>query len=150
MFHLPPDFQDLVESMLNTQKNMTEHPSQVDYRRLERSWDSRPIDRDMDVPYIHHPKYKCRTIPDYYPQTRSHIFDDPAHFGKIDPDTLFYIFYYQQGTYQQYLAAKSLKDQSWRYHTKYKTWFQRHEEPKNITDEFEQGTYRFFDYESTW
>uniref|UniRef100_A0A452U3D3 CCR4-NOT transcription complex subunit 3 n=1 Tax=Ursus maritimus TaxID=29073 RepID=A0A452U3D3_URSMA len=52
-----------------------------------------------------------------------------------------------QGTKAQYLAAKALKKQSWRFHTKYMMWFQRHEEPKTITDEFEQGTYIYFDYE---
>lgn len=76
--------------------------------------------------------------------------DDPALYSKIDTDTLFYIFYYRQNTYQQYMAAKSLKSQSWRFHKQYQTWFQRHEEPKTITEEYEQGTYRFFDYESTW
>ncbi|KAI7724009.1 hypothetical protein KC322_g384, partial [Hortaea werneckii] len=53
-------------------------------------------------------------------------------------------------SYHQYLAAKALKGQSWRFHKQYQTWFQRHEEPKVISEEFEQGTYRFFDYESTW
>lgn len=43
-----------------------------------------------------------------------------------------------QGTKAQYLAAKALKKQSWRFHTKYMMWFQRHEEPKTITEEFEQ------------
>jgi CCR4-NOT transcription complex subunit 3 len=43
-----------------------------------------------------------------------------------------------------------LKSQSWRFHKQYQTWFQRHEEPKAITEDYEQGTYRFFDYESTW
>lgn len=43
-----------------------------------------------------------------------------------------------QGTKAQYLSAKALKKQSWRFHTKYMMWFQRHEEPKTITDEFEQ------------
>ena len=43
-----------------------------------------------------------------------------------------------QGTRAQYLAAKALKRQSWRFHTKYMMWFQRHEEPKTITDEYEQ------------
>ncbi len=43
-----------------------------------------------------------------------------------------------QGTKAQYLAAKALKKQSWRFHTKYMMWFQRHEEPKTITDEYEQ------------
>lgn len=28
------------------------------------------------------------------------------------------------------------------------TWFQRHEEPKILNDEFEEGTYVYFDYES--
>ncbi|EEP81293.1 conserved hypothetical protein [Uncinocarpus reesii 1704] len=69
---------------------------------------------------------------------------------RIETDTLFYLFYYRQATYQQFLAAKALKNQSWRFHKQYQTWFQRHEEPKTITEEFEQGTYRFFDYESTW
>lgn len=45
-------------------------------------------------------------------------------FDKLNTDTLFLIFYYQQGTYQQYLAARELKKQSWRYHKKYMTWFQ--------------------------
>jgi len=77
-------------------------------------------------------------------------FDDASMFEKFDTDTLFFIFYYQQGTYQQYLAAKELKRQSWRYHKKYLTWFQRHEEPKEITPEYEQGTYVYFDYETGW
>ena len=43
-----------------------------------------------------------------------------------------------EGTKAQYLAAKALKKQSWRFHTKYMMWFQRHEEPKIINEEFEQ------------
>lgn len=46
-----------------------------------------------------------------------------------------------QGTKAQYLAAKALKKQSWRFHTKYMMWFQRHEEPKTITDEYEQVSF---------
>lgn len=76
-----------------------------------------------------------------------------------------------EGTKAQYLAAKALKKQSWRFHTKYMMWFQRHEEPKIINEEYEQvsqlisrqnwnqinawtsisiasqGTYIYFDYE---
>lgn len=54
--------------------------------------------------------------------------------------------YFVQNTYQQYLAAKELKKQSWRFHKKYNTWFQRHEEPKVATDDYEQGTYVYFDF----
>ena len=43
-----------------------------------------------------------------------------------------------EGTRAQYLAAVTLKKQSWRFHTKYMMWFQRHEEPKTINDEYEQ------------
>ncbi len=55
---------------------------------------------------------------------------------------LFHIYIYNeiifQGTRAQYLAAKALKRQSWRFHTKHMMWFQRHEEPKTITDDYEQ------------
>jgi CCR4-NOT transcription complex subunit 3 len=85
-----------------------------------------------------------------YPAAPSAIFDNPAVFEKLGTDCLFFIFYYAQGTYQQYLAARELKKQSWRFHKKYMTWFQRHEEPKITTDEYEQGTYLYFDYETGW
>lgn len=42
-----------------------------------------------------------------------------------------------QGTKAQYMAAKALKKLSWRFHTKYMTWFQRLEEPNTITDDYE-------------
>lgn len=88
--------------------------------------------------------------PSSYPSTPSSIFDNPAVFEKLGTDCLFFIFYYSQGTYQQYLAARELKKQSWRFHKKYMTWFQRHEEPKVTTDEYELGTYVYFDYETGW
>ncbi len=88
--------------------------------------------------------------PASYPSTPSSIFENPAAFEKLGTDCLFFIFYYAQGTYQQYLAARELKKQSWRFHKKYMTWFQRHEEPKITTDEYEQGTYVYFDYETGW
>lgn len=47
-----------------------------------------------------------------------------------------------EGTKAQYLAAKALKKQSWRFHTKYMMWFQRHEEPKIINEEYEQVSLR--------
>ena len=59
-------------------------------------------------------------------------------FQRLSTETLFFIFYYMEGTKAQYLAAKALKKQSWRFHTKYMMWFQRHEEPKIINDEYEQ------------
>jgi CCR4-NOT transcription complex subunit 3 len=107
----------------------------------------RPHDCERPKPYI--PPNPYRT-PSYYPQTPHPIFNTPEIFAKFDTDTLFFIFYYQQATFQQYLAARELKKQSWRYHKKYLTWFQRHDQPKITTDEYEQGTYIYFDYETGW
>lgn len=50
----------------------------------------------------------------------------------------------------RFLAAKELKRQSWRFHVKYLTWFQRHSEPQAITEEYEQGVYVYFDWEGSW
>uniref|UniRef100_A0A0G4I9U2 NOT2/NOT3/NOT5 C-terminal domain-containing protein n=1 Tax=Chromera velia CCMP2878 TaxID=1169474 RepID=A0A0G4I9U2_9ALVE len=73
-----------------------------------------------------------------------------AMFSKYELDTLFFIFYYQQGTRQQYLASQELKAKSWRFHKKYFTWFQRHEEPKVAEEDHEQGNYVYFDFEQGW
>ncbi|RIA88782.1 Not1 N-terminal domain, CCR4-Not complex component-domain-containing protein [Glomus cerebriforme] len=108
-----------------------------------------PESLDSERPKYYAPRNPYPTSA-FYPQNPPQIIDNPALFEKFDLDTLFFIFYYQQGTYQQYLAARELKKQSWRFHKKYLTWFQRHEEPKAITDEYEQGTYIYFDYEGAW
>ena len=135
-----------------------------------------PSDSERLRPYL--PRNPCHT-PLYYPQVcssitkkKNHIFpqapppgsDTIDFFQRLSTETLFFIFYYMEGTKAQYLAAKALKKQSWRFHTKYMMWFQRHEEPKIINDEYEQvhrvccdallilnssfqGTYIYFDYE---
>ncbi|XP_065344014.1 CCR4-NOT transcription complex subunit 3 isoform X1 [Cloeon dipterum] len=87
-------------------------------------------------------------LPHYYPQqTLIPHSDTVEFFQRLATESLFFVFYYMEGTKAQYLAAKALKKQSWRFHTKYMMWFQRHEEPKVINEEFEQGTYIYFDYE---
>jgi CCR4-NOT transcription complex subunit 3 len=149
IFHLPSVLQDLVQSFEATQKRATPIHSPSSQRMISSSLASCPDMLDVGAPKNYKPENRVNT-PAYYPQELDPVFDDPRLYARIDPDTLFYVFYYKQGTYQQYLAAKALKDQSWRFHKQYQTWFQRHEEPKTITEEFEQGTYRFFDYESTW
>ena len=67
--------------------------------------------------------------------------------AKFEDDTLFFMFYYQQGTYEQYLAVQELKRREWIYHTKYMTWFHKYEGPEKNKDE---KTYLYFDYESGW
>lgn len=97
-------------------------------------------------PYVHNDQRGIAA----YPMQPTQNYDEPAMFEKYDLDTLFFIFYYQQGSYQQHLAAKELKKLSWRYHTKYLTWFQRHEEPRITASDFESGAYVYFDHDSGW
>ncbi|XP_076449524.1 CCR4-NOT transcription complex subunit 3-like isoform X2 [Babylonia areolata] len=92
------------------------------------------------------PRNPCPT-PAYYQQVPPTQADSLDFFAKLSTETLFFIFYYMEGTKAQYLAAKALKKASWRFHTKYMMWFQRHDEPKSITEDYEQGTYIYFDYE---
>ncbi len=149
VYHLPPGLQDLIQSFEVTKTRAPAYDSHSVQRLLAASHANCPNYLDSEKPRHYRPDTKYNTPP-YYPQEPYANSDDPSLYNKIDNDTLFYIFYYRQSTYQQYLAAKALKTQSWRFHKQYQTWFQRHEEPKTITEEFEQGTYRFFDYESTW
>jgi hypothetical protein len=50
----------------------------------------------------------------------------------------------------RWLAARELRQRSWRFHKQYLTWFQRYSQPQAITDEYEQGQYTYFDWEGRW
>jgi CCR4-NOT transcription complex subunit 3 len=150
IYHLPSSLQDLVESFEAAKKHPPSHAALSTMRLMDASQANCPDQLDADMPRSYQADSPVPPNGSSFPREPLPIFDDPRLYSRIDPDTLFYVFYYKQGTPQQYLAAKALKDQSWRFHKQYQTWFQRHEEPKSITEEYEQGTYRFFDYESTW
>ncbi|EWC46588.1 hypothetical protein DRE_04075 [Drechslerella stenobrocha 248] len=148
-FKLPPGLQDLIASFEAVKARKHDPTSPHSLRLLAASAATLPVAQDAERPKRYKPQTPYKT-PAHYPQEPLGLLEEPGFFGKVDTDTLFYIFYYRQGTYQQYLAAQRLKQLSWRFHKQYQTWFQRHEEPKVINEEYEQGTYRFFDYESTW
>ncbi|CAB60507.2 Not3 domain-containing protein [Caenorhabditis elegans] len=103
-----------------------------------------PLDSEKPRNYLSKVSFP---VPSWYGQTAPNTSDSLEYYLRLAPDTLFFIFYYMEGTRAQLLAAKALKKLSWRFHTKYLTWFQRHEEPKQITDDYEQGTYVYFDFE---
>jgi CCR4-NOT transcription complex subunit 3 len=151
VYHLPSSLQDLLDSFEATKNEINASVSKPpDERMLASSMATAPDSADTEAPRHYQPQNPYPFTPAHYPQEPLPIFDDPRLYQRIETDALFYAFYYQQGSFQQYLAAKALKSQSWRFHKQYQTWFQRHEEPKAITEDYEQGTYRFFDYESTW
>ncbi len=150
VYHLPASLQDLIDSFEATKSRLSAGGRQIDERMLALSQVTCPQPIDAERPRHYRPKNPYPYAPSHYPQEPHPIFNDTRLYSRVDIDTLFYTFYFRQGTYEQYLAARALKSQSWRFHKQYQTWFQRHEEPKSITEEYEQGTYRFFDYESTW
>uniref|UniRef100_A0AAX7VSP7 CCR4-NOT transcription complex subunit 3 n=1 Tax=Astatotilapia calliptera TaxID=8154 RepID=A0AAX7VSP7_ASTCA len=112
----------------------------------EQAWTHMPHPSDSERIRQYLMRNPCPTLPFHHQVPPPHS-DTVEFYQRLSTETLFFIFYYLEGTKAQYLAAKALKKQSWRFHTKYMMWFQRHEEPKTITDEFEQGTYIYFDYE---
>ncbi|KAG9134958.1 hypothetical protein Leryth_001228 [Lithospermum erythrorhizon] len=126
------------------------HDQLHNLRMLEAAFYKLPQPKDSERPKNYTPRHPTAT-PASYPQVQAPIVNNPAFWERLGADnygtdTLFFAFYYQPNTYQQYLAAKELKRNSWRYHRKFNTWFQRHEEPKVATDDFEQGTYVYFDF----
>lgn len=113
---------------------------------LEHALTRAPLQMDSEKPRSYLPKMLCATA-SYYPQSPPANADSLEYYLRLSPETLFFTFYYMEGSRAQLLAAKALKKLSWRFHTKYLMWFQRHEEPKQITDDYEQGTYVYFDFE---
>ncbi|KAI0091948.1 Not1 N-terminal domain, CCR4-Not complex component-domain-containing protein [Irpex rosettiformis] len=147
----PGSLSDLVMSFENVKQKAPHRMSNLEqvHKLLEGSYSTMPQPQDTEKPKYYVPKHPINT-PSYYPQAPSPILNTPAIFSQLDVETLFYVFYFHPGTYQQYLAAKELKRQSWRFHVKYLTWFQRHSEPQAITEEYEQGVYVYFDWEGSW
>jgi len=147
---LRDNYNDQFWTLTNDKENDSSKISHISaLADLDASTRTAPRKADSERPKQYVPRNPYNT-PAAFPSSPAAAFDDPRVFEKLGTDTLFFIFYFCQGTYQQYLAAKQLKKQSWRYHNKYMTWFQRHEEPKVSTDEYEQGAYVYFDYETGW
>uniref|UniRef100_A0ACD6A7E9 Uncharacterized protein n=1 Tax=Avena sativa TaxID=4498 RepID=A0ACD6A7E9_AVESA len=126
------------------------HDSLYNLQMLEAAYHRLPQPKDSERVKNYTPKHPSST-PASFPQVQAPIVTNPAFWERLGSDTLstdmlFFAFYYQQNSYQQYLAAKELKKQSWRFHRKYNTWFQRHVEPQVTTDEFERGSYVYFDF----
>ncbi|KAF8558818.1 hypothetical protein OG21DRAFT_1432475 [Imleria badia] len=147
----PGSLSDLVASFETVKQKAPHRMNNLGevHKLLEGGYTHAPQPVDTEKPKYYVPRHPFNT-PSFYSQTPHPVLSSPALFSQIDVETLFYVFYYLPGTYQQYLAAKELKRQSWRFHVKYLTWFQRHSEPQAITEEYEQGVYVYFDWEGSW
>jgi len=147
----PGSLSDLVVSFESVKQKAALRMSNLDqvHKMLEGGYSNVPQPQDTEKPKYYVPRNPYQTA-SYYPQAPHPLLSTTGIFSQIDVETLFYVFYFLPGTYQQYLAAKELKRQSWRFHVKYLTWFQRHSEPQAITEEYEQGVYVYFDWEGSW
>eukprot|EP00914_Ancora_sagittata_P027115 GHVO01053138.1.p1 GENE.GHVO01053138.1~~GHVO01053138.1.p1 ORF type:complete len:125 (+),score=18.23 GHVO01053138.1:167-541(+) len=98
--------------------------------------------------------YKARSPwlqdPTPFPSMPLNTWDDDSFIKTLGTDTLFFIFHFQPGSQLQYMAARELKRQSWRYHTGQNAWFRRAEPPTESTDTYEKGNYFVFDYQTGW
>ncbi|OLY82812.1 General negative regulator of transcription subunit 3 [Smittium mucronatum] len=148
---LPGSLKRLHNFFSKTKENYSPLSKESVYRKnmMEVSLQTTPTVADQEKQKQYIPKNPVAT-PSYYPQTPLPLFNQPGSYINLGIDTLFFIFYYNENTYHQYLASKELKRQSWRFHKKYLTWFQRYEEPLEITNEYENGSYLYFDYETSW
>ena len=86
----------------------------------------------------------------YYPT--SAMFNRQSNFMRMYLESLFFAFYYQHGTYQQYVAALELKQRGWEFHIRFQTWMK-----KEVTHEYTHGGKQqtktktiYFDFENEW
>ncbi|KAJ7447169.1 Not1 N-terminal domain, CCR4-Not complex component-domain-containing protein [Mycena latifolia] len=147
----PPGLADLVLPFERAKQRASHRMANVDqlHKYLANGLASIPQPQDTVKAKYYMPRNPFPTAP-YYPQVPHPLLNNAAIYSQVDIETLFYVFYFLPVSYPQYLAAEELKRQSWRFHVKYLTWFQRHSEPQAITEEYEQGVYVYFDWEGSW
>lgn len=143
------DFSGLVAEIAKITAARLEEQSKEDffYTETENSFLNMPLFKELEAKYPIKNRHKT---PSFFPKSPLYLFENPSFYKRFDLDTLFFIFYYCKGTVQQTYAAIRLKHYAWRFHLKYKMWFQRLDEPRLITQEYEKGEFIFFDYETTW
>lgn len=114
---------------------------------IDLAFEKMPQQTDSEFARSYLPRVPVNSTIVSYPRSVHPTMETLDYYLRLSVESLFFTFYYMEGTRAQLLAAKALKKQSWRFHTKYNMWFQRQEEPKTITDEYEQGSYLYFDFE---
>ncbi|KAH9824722.1 Not1 N-terminal domain, CCR4-Not complex component-domain-containing protein [Melampsora americana] len=138
---------DLVETFESLKAH---EPSMMEMHSiLDSGLSSIPQIEDAEKPSYYAPRNPYQTS-SHYPQQPMAFEKRPAIWSEIEVEVLFYLFYYHQGGYLQYLAAKELKKRAWRFHKYYLTWFQRAKNPEEMADDYEKGSYTYFDWEADW
>ena len=70
------------------------------HKLLDGGYSNMPQPQDTEKPKYYVPRNPYQA-PSYYPQTTNLILSSPRLFAQLDVETLFYVFYFLPGTYQQ-------------------------------------------------
>lgn len=127
--------------------------------QLEASLVNCPDSFDLEKPRQYNPINVHPSSVDY-PQEPMYELNSISIMRKFDTDTLFFCFYYNEGVdnLAKYNAAKELSRRGWVFNVETKQWFSKEEKVKrrsvfnldNSAAEAEKGSYKYFDYESSW
>lgn len=109
---LPPGLRDLLHSFQSARtraeaSSVSSGPISTTGKMLEASRLGAPDAFDAETKKGYTPQTPYPT-PSYYPQMPHPTVIDPNFVGRCDVDTLFFMFYYQQETIQQFIRSKSL------------------------------------------
>ncbi|KAI3378779.1 hypothetical protein SNEBB_010413 [Seison nebaliae] len=103
-----------------------------------------PIEMDVDsssqqkIPRMYVP------TPEYYPTDCLPTTMTIEYYTKLPEDTLFFIYFFMEGTLAQRLAATALKKRMWDFHKVAYSWMKRSSAPIRISNESEVGRYIYF------
>jgi CCR4-NOT transcription complex subunit 3 len=106
---LPPGLRDILHSFQRSRvqgavSGVSSAPISTTGKMLEASRITAPDAFDSESKKRYTPQTPFAT-PSYYPQLPHPTVSDPNFVRRCDVDTLFFMFYYQQETVQQYLSA---------------------------------------------
>jgi len=109
---LPPGLRDLLRSFQSARSRaqasaVSSAPVSTTGKMLEASRLSAPDAFDSETRKRYTPQTPYST-PSYYPQIPHPTVVDPSFVRRCDVDTLFFMFYYQQETIQQYSPSPDI------------------------------------------
>ncbi len=108
------------------------------------------MNKPNESDFIPTPERKEKINPDSHSILPRYRMIEETTINKMEDQTLFFIFYFQENLYERYLAALKLKKNGWRFHKKFNVWLKRYEDPVIQTEQFEKGEVLIFDSEDTW
>ena len=96
---------------------------------LSASFKNMPVPQDQEVVDPKHPVSVLHHDSEVHDYPTVPLYNRKDNFSRFDLETLFFAFYYQQGTHQQHMAAVELKKKNWKFNKKFVTWFKKADGP---------------------